>query len=85
MDKILNLLKSELLTKLNVLATVILLWIVNQPGAPTEVVLGYLPPSWAQAVTLILPLVWAAVVQLAIKELADRQPDEPLVTNEPDA
>jgi hypothetical protein len=77
MDVILDKLKSELLTKLNVLATVILLWIINQPGAPTDKVLEFLPASWAQIVTLVLPLLWAVVVQFAIKELKEREPDTP--------
>lgn len=66
MEKFTDKLRSELLTKLNLLATAVLLWIVNQPGAPTEKVLEFLPASWAQAVTLILPLAWALLVQYAI-------------------
>lgn len=77
MDKLLSLLKSELLTKLNVLATAILLWIVSQPGAPTEKVLEFLPASWASIVSMVLPILWAIVVQFAIKELKERQPAEP--------
>lgn len=72
-----KLLKSELLTKLNLLATAILLWIVSQPGAPTDKVLEYLPASWHGIVAVAAPLVWAIVVQLAIGELKNRQPDTP--------
>lgn len=78
MEKLLGLLKSELLTKLNLLATAILLWIVSQPGAPTEKVLEFLPESWASIVSVILPILWAIVVQFAIKELKERQPDAPV-------
>ena len=79
MDKLVALLKSELLTKLNLLATAILLWIVSQPGAPTDKVLEFLPASWASVVTLVLPILWAVIVQFAIKELKERQPDTPQV------
>lgn len=77
MDKLLGMLKSELLTKLNLLATAILLWIVSQPGAPTEKVLEFLPDSWANIVTLVLPVLWALIVQYAIKELKEREPEKP--------
>lgn len=77
MDKFLNLLKSELLTKLNLLATAVLLWIVSQPGAPTEKVLEFLPASYASIVTVVLPILWAVLVQFAIKRLKEKQPDAP--------
>lgn len=77
MEKLFGLLKSELLTKLNLLATAILLWVVSQPGAPTEKVLEFLPASWASVVTVILPILWAVIVQFAIKELKERQPEAP--------
>jgi hypothetical protein len=76
MDKVVNLLKSELLTKLNLLATAILLWIVSQPGAPTDKILEFLPASWHGLVAVILPILWAVVVQFAIGELKNRQPPE---------
>jgi hypothetical protein len=76
-DKILGLLKSEALTKLNLLATAVLLWIVSQPGAPTEKVLEFLPASWASIVTVVLPVLWMVIVQFAIKELKERQPETP--------
>lgn len=82
MGKLGNLLKSELLTKLNLVATAILLWIVNQPGAPTEQVLKYLPDSWHGLITAIAPVIWMIIVQLAIGELKNREPDKPV---EPEA
>lgn len=82
MEKLFALLKSELLTKLNLLATAILLWIVSQPGAPTDKVLEFLPDSWHSIVVIVLPILWAVIVQFAIGELKNRQPDTPAV---PDA
>lgn len=69
MEKILGLLRSELLTKLNLLATAALLWIVSQPGVPTDKVLAFLPESWHATVVVILPLAWALLVQYAIAKL----------------
>lgn len=77
MKKLLELLKSELLTKLNLLATAVLLWIVNQPGAPTDQVLEYLPDSWHGLVRVIAPIVWAIIVQLAITQLKHKEPPQP--------
>jgi hypothetical protein len=75
-EKFLNLLKSELLTKLNLFATAALLWIVSQPGVPTDKVLGFLPESWHGAVSVILPLAWALLVQYAIAKLKKNAADQ---------
>lgn len=75
-EKIVKMLKSELLTKLNLLATAALLWIVAQPGAPTDKVLEFLPASWAQVVTVLLPLAWALLVQYAIAKLKKNAADQ---------
>lgn len=69
MEQFLKLLRSELLTKLNLFATAALLWIVSQPGVPTEKVLAFLPESWHSTVVVILPLAWALLVQYAIAKL----------------
>lgn len=74
MEKLFSLLKSELLTKLNLVATAVLLWIVSQPNAPTDKVLEFLPDSWAQIVTIVLPILWAVIVQFAIGRLRDKAP-----------
>jgi hypothetical protein len=74
MEKLFSLLKSELLTKLNLLATAVLLWIVSQPGAPTDKVVEFLPESWHSIVVLILPIIWAVIVQFAIGRLRDKAP-----------
>lgn len=85
MEKLLTLLKSEFLTKLNLLATAILLWIVSQPGAPTDKVLEFLPDSWHNIVVIVLPILWAVIVQFAIGELKNRQPNTPVTPAEPEA
>jgi hypothetical protein len=68
-NKILGMLKSELLTKLNLLATAVLLWIVSQPNAPTDKVLEFVPADYHSLVTTIAPILWAILVQFAIGQL----------------
>jgi hypothetical protein len=68
-DKLVGILKSELLTKLNVVATAILIWITTQPSAPIDKVLAYLPESTHALAAVIAPVLWAVVVQFAIQRL----------------
>lgn len=60
-------LKGELVTQLNVLATLVLLWVIQQPSAPVNAILAYVPASLHGLVTLAAPLVWGLVVQAAIE------------------
>lgn len=69
MENLLALLKTELLTKLNVVATAILIWITTQPSAPIDKVLAYLPESTHALAAVVAPVLWAVVVQFAIQRL----------------
>lgn len=60
-------LKGELVTQLNVVATIALLWVIQQPSAPVAAVLAYVPANLHGVVTVLAPLVWALIVQAAIE------------------
>lgn len=60
-------LKGELVTQLNLAATLVLVWVIQQPSAPVNAILAYVPASLHGAVTLAAPLVWGLIVQLAIE------------------
>ena len=65
-------LKGELVTQLNLLATAVLLYISQQPNAPIEDILGFLPEGFHAVAKVALPVVWGILVQVAIELLKKR-------------
>jgi hypothetical protein len=72
MKNVVTSLKTELITQINILATVVLVWITTQPNAPTDKVLEYLPANYHSLAAVVFPILWGIVVQFAIHRLKTR-------------